>query len=132
MRDMEDKALLCPVCLGLSYDMFKMLPPHYDGVSNIPSQLRYHTVSFNDLSASATGGCRSCSILQQGVILFWGTYPGITTAQSRINGQDEEELQEEEVDDNSDDQEEEEDGEDSEDVSTRIGPAYSVLILTVL
>ena len=103
MRDMENKALLCPVCLGLSYDMFKMFPPHHDEVSNMQSQLRCHIVGFDDLSASATGGCRNCSILQQGVTLFWGIYPSITTAESRIDGQDEEELQEEEVDDNSDD-----------------------------
>ena len=115
MRDMENKALLCPVCLGLSYDMFKMFPPHHDEVSNMQSQLRYHTVGFDDLNASATGGCRNCSILQQGVTLFWGTYPGITTTESRIDGQDEEELQEESVDDNSDDQEDEEDSENGED-----------------
>ncbi|OCK76999.1 hypothetical protein K432DRAFT_395963 [Lepidopterella palustris CBS 459.81] len=104
---MEDCGSACPTCLNLNYDLFEELKPrHYDSF-DLSNQLRYHISSINDPSASSQGGCRNCSILYQGITLFWGE-----TGEDEVEEDDDEEADEESIKGIKEDQEQDHENED--------------------
>lgn len=116
---MEDYASACQTCLDLNYDLFEELSGNFSYPLNPSNSLHYHISSLNRLSASAQRGCRYCSILYQGISLFWGEAGNNEVEDNEVEGDNEVGGDNDEQADKESVEEEEEQEDEYEDIKER-------------
>lgn len=89
----------CPGCLDLRPELYRQLLVNYDhSLDDFPSikyvDTHYYISSFSRIEEMSKGGCKFCSILDQGMRHFWdltAIAPSIHNPNSHIADSDEEE-----------------------------------------